>query len=168
MVDSKSLWIGEELRLLSNGAIGTFEGVLSDGNIKIKLDGFIRILNPLEVELAPENHDIPVHFEDSYLYEPLTKKSKPFKNQVEIDLHIEKLAPHLIHGNKERILSYQLEKFREFMAQHLNSKQTNLLIIHGKGEGILREQIRLELKSISRVRFFFPIHKNGATEVWLD
>jgi|JI10StandDraft_1071094.scaffolds.fasta_scaffold24737_4 dsDNA-specific endonuclease/ATPase MutS2 len=168
MIDFKSLWIGEELRLLSNGAIGTFEGVLSDGNIKIKLDGVIRILNPLEVEMAPENHETPVDLEDSYLSEPSPKKSKPFKNQIEIDLHIEKLAPHLIHGNKERILSYQLEKFREFMAQHLNSKQTNLLIIHGKGEGILREQIRSELKSISRVRFFFPVNKDGATEVWLD
>ncbi|HQX45218.1 MAG TPA: Smr/MutS family protein [Saprospiraceae bacterium] len=168
MIDAKSLWIGEVLQFLSDGSIGTFEGTTPEGQLKIKINGSVRICSPSEVRIAPESEEVEFIWEDPEPIESVKKKKVLIKHRQEIDLHIDKLAPHLINGNKERILSFQLEKFREFMAHNLNLNSSNLLIIHGKGEGILREQIRFELKSISRVRFYFPVNKDGATEVWLD
>ena len=88
---------------------------------------------------------------------------------VEVDLHSEKLGLSAVmspHDQKKR----QLEEFRRTMNRYRNRRGTKLIFIHGKGEGILREEIRNELKHKYKTctfcdASFATYGMGGATEV---
>ena len=54
-----------------------------------------------------------------------------------------------------------------FMNNALMLGYQELRIIHGKGEGVLREAILHQLKDFNQVRFTFSKNGGGAVEVWL-
>lgn len=89
----------------------------------------------------------------------------------EIDLHVEKLVedPSTIPSGK--ILSTQLTHFRRYMEQALNVGADRVFIIHGVGEGKLRDAVAKELKKMDFVQSFkndyHPRYGFGATEVEL-
>ena len=87
--------------------------------------------------------------------------------ETEIDLHIESLAPHMIDALPERIRDFQIEKCRAFIEQCIQEKLPVVLIIHGKGKGVLRQEVIHLIKSFQEVRFFLEKHDGGALEVWL-
>ena len=65
---------------------------------------------------------------------------------IEIDLHINELLDSTSGLAPADLLDYQMDKFRQVMAENLKNKGQKIVFIHGKGNGILKEKIIDELK----------------------
>ncbi len=87
-----------------------------------------------------------------------------------VDLHIEKITDHWKLLSNSEILSTQVNEFEKFYELSVAHHQKTLIIIHGIGEGVLREEIheRLKLKKDvkSFVNQFHPLYGYGATEIF--
>ncbi|MBK9272352.1 MAG: Smr/MutS family protein [Saprospiraceae bacterium] len=165
MINIDELWIGDELIHQNGKKRGYFEGTDSNGLILLRTNEGLKKFNPTELEMAPEYVlDIDLNLES----EPQnTKESITSFRSNTLDLHIHTLAPQLLQGPKERIFSYQLDKFNEFLEWAIDQKLYSIQIIHGKGEGILRDEIRNILKFHPSIRLWQSIQQDGATEIWL-
>lgn len=71
----------------------------------------------------------------------------------EIDLHIENLFVHWQQIPKEKILERQLTAFKEEYQKCLRENMDELIVIHGKGSGILKENLIQFLKRTNKTRF---------------
>ncbi|MFZ1456476.1 MAG: Smr/MutS family protein [Saprospiraceae bacterium] len=164
------LWMGEKVMIKSSGKIGIFEGVNSEGKARIKYDNKIFLVTAQNLEIVPEKEVFP----DIYAYLERENKTLEAKAKVlditfnhTIDLHIEKLAPHMKNELSGRILDYQLEKTRLFIRDAIDRNFPHITIIHGKGQGVLKSEIEHILKDYLQVRFTFSKNGGGAVEVWL-
>ncbi len=87
-----------------------------------------------------------------------------------VDLHIEKLTETWTHLSNSDILSMQLSAFEKYFELAVAHHQPELIIIHGVGEGRLRDEIheRLRLKNEvkSFVNQFHTSYGYGATEIY--
>lgn len=172
MIDIDDLWIGDKLRLLKSGRIGTYEGS-KEGKLIVKV-GDKRVKTSIKnVEIYVEPRTRPVLDLDADMH-TFTTKTQASNSVIlssldrEIDLHIRVLAPHLQNENPIRILDYQIEAFEHYIDLAYSKKYNTVKIIHGKGEGRLRTEVRSRLEADRRVKFKVPIHRDGATEVWFD
>lgn len=71
----------------------------------------------------------------------------------EIDLHIENLFVHWQQIPKEKILERQLSAFKEEYRKCLRENMDEFIVIHGKGSGILKENLIQFLKQTNKTRF---------------
>lgn len=87
----------------------------------------------------------------------------------EIDLHIENLVADPKKLNKSEILNIQLGQFEKFIDKALQVGVDRVFIIHGVGEGKLRDAISTRLFQMTEVKSFkneyHPRYGYGATEV---
>ena len=87
-----------------------------------------------------------------------------------IDLHIEKLTDRWKHLSNFEILSIQLKEFEKYFDLSVSHYQPSLIVIHGVGEGILRDEIHNLLKYKKEVKSFVnqyhPNYGYGATEIF--
>jgi hypothetical protein len=92
--------------------------------------------------------------------------------EPEIDLHIQALIPGHVRLDKGEILRIQMNHLERFMERAIRLGVSRVFIIHGVGEGKLREHVAVRLRDMHRVRKFKnEYHQKygyGATEVWLD
>lgn len=65
---------------------------------------------------------------------------------IEVDLHIEQLLDNLSGLSNGDMLQYQLDKFEEVMKENIKKKGQKIVFIHGKGNGVLRNEILKKLK----------------------
>lgn len=88
---------------------------------------------------------------------------------TEIDLHIEKLLPDSVKLDKRAILRVQLEAFENYLNQAIRLGVERVFVIHGVGEGKLRNAIATRLikypEVVSFKNEFHPRYGFGATEV---
>jgi hypothetical protein len=87
----------------------------------------------------------------------------------EIDLHIEELYPNIDGLSNAEIIEIQLRHFRKELDTAILRKASGIVFIHGVGNGILKAEIRKELKA-GGFRFKDGDHNRygyGATEVLL-
>jgi hypothetical protein len=86
-----------------------------------------------------------------------------------VDLHIEKLTEDETLSNYEMLL-LQLNTFEKYYDLAVSHKQKTLVIIHGIGEGKLREEIHDILKLKKEVKSFVnqyhELYGYGATEIF--
>ncbi len=87
-----------------------------------------------------------------------------------VDLHIEKLSNDWEHLSNFEILTTQLNNFEKFYELAVAHKQPTLIVIHGVGEGKLRDEIhdilKLKKEVKSFVNQFHPMYGYGATEIY--
>lgn len=89
-----------------------------------------------------------------------------------VDLHIEKLLEKWHHLSSAEIINLQLETFEKYLElahlQHLKE----FTVVHGIGEGVLKEEIHSRLKNKKFVSSFVNrlhhLYGYGATEIFLD
>lgn len=62
-------------------------------------------------------------------------------NSNEIDLHIEVLFPEAVHWSEGDILQKQMIVCRAFIEKSVANKSRRVILIHGKGEGVLKSEI---------------------------
>lgn len=102
---------------------------------------FLRI-DASEIEQAmKEKKDLPI------VKPAIEKSQKKQSDTVELDLHSSQLLDSTAGLDNTAILHYQLKTFRETLAQYQNKKGQKIVVIHGKGEGVLRNAIIQELKT---------------------
>ncbi|MDR0506291.1 MAG: DUF2027 domain-containing protein [Dysgonamonadaceae bacterium] len=80
-----------------------------------------------------------------HLPEPAKKAKQP--EIVEVDLHINQLIDSTAGLTNTDMLNIQLDKFRQTMTEYKNKRGQKIVFIHGKGEGVLKNAILMELKS---------------------
>lgn len=66
---------------------------------------------------------------------------------IEVDLHITELIDNTAGLEAKDILEYQLSKFREILDENKKMKGQKIVFIHGKGNGVLKNEILKELKT---------------------
>jgi hypothetical protein len=92
--------------------------------------------------------------------------------QAVIDLHIEKLTDDWQRMSNYEILSLQLKTFEKYYQLAIVHHQSSLIVIHGIGEGKLRDEIHDILRSKSEIKSFanqyHPRYGYGATEIFLQ
>jgi Smr domain len=89
-----------------------------------------------------------------------------------IDLHIEKLTDNYHRMSNYEIVSLQLKTFEKYYDLALAHHQHSLIVIHGVGEGVLRNEIhdilRLKREVKSFVNQYHPSFGYGATEIFFQ
>ncbi len=89
-----------------------------------------------------------------------------------IDLHIEKLSDDWKRLSNHEILTKQLKTFEKYYQLAIDHHQHSLIVIHGVGEGVLRDEIhdilRLKKEVKSFVNQFHPNYGYGATEIFFQ
>ena len=89
-----------------------------------------------------------------------------------VDLHIEKLSDNWAHLSNFEILTTQLNAFEKFYELSLLHHQPSLTIIHGVGEGKLRDEIHELLRHKTAVKSFVNqyhhLYGYGATEIFFN
>ena len=89
-----------------------------------------------------------------------------------VDLHIEKLTDDWKHLSNYEILSIQLKAFEKYYHLSVAHHQPSLTVIHGVGEGVLRNEIHEKLRLKKEVKTFVnQYHHNfgyGATEIFFQ
>ena len=66
---------------------------------------------------------------------------------LEVDLHIEELVDSTNGLEPMDMLDFQMKKFREVLSNNKKQKGKKIVFIHGKGNGVLKNEILKELKS---------------------
>lgn len=86
-----------------------------------------------------------------------------------IDLHIEELTTDFSNLENEEILRIQLEHFQKALDKALISGADSLKIIHGVGNGVLRNEVQQIISQLDKVNYFEDADKQrfgyGATIV---
>ncbi len=89
-----------------------------------------------------------------------------------VDLHIEKLADDYRNMSNYEIVSLQLKTFEKYYDLALAHRQPTLIVVHGVGEGVLRNEIhdilRLKREVKSFVNQYHPSFGYGATEIFFQ
>ncbi len=89
-----------------------------------------------------------------------------------VDLHIEKLTDDWKHLSNYEIVGMQLKTFEKYYELALAHMQPSLIVIHGLGEGRLRDEIhdilRLKREVKSFVNQYDPRFGYGATEIFFQ
>jgi hypothetical protein len=66
---------------------------------------------------------------------------------LEVDLHIHQLLDNLNGLTNADMLKYQLDKFNLVLQENAKRKGQKIVFIHGKGDGVLRNEILKQIKS---------------------
>ncbi len=89
-----------------------------------------------------------------------------------VDLHIERLSDDWKHLSNGDILNIQLKEFEKNYDLALAHRQSQLIVIHGVGKGVLRDEIhdllRLKREVKSFVNQYNPSFGYGATEIYFQ
>jgi dsDNA-specific endonuclease/ATPase MutS2 len=94
-----------------------------------------------------------------------SKKNQKRKNTLKVDLHIELLSDNYHYLDNFEIVQIQINECYKSIEKALNSDIYKLEIIHGIGEGVLRNEVHAILRKYN-LRFYLS-KDGGATEIFL-
>lgn len=101
-------------------------------------------------------------------YTVLSEKASQNKDYWELDLHIEELTDSHRGLSNFEILQIQMNKFKQFFSSAHNHNIKKIVVIHGVGEGVLKNEIRSYLSGKEGIEFFdasYLDYGKGATEI---
>ena len=99
-----------------------------------------------------------------------TSKKGKLVNETEIDLHVEHDSKQNKGKSNGEIVQMQLDKAKDFLDKSMLSGKKEIVIIHGKGNGTLKTELRKLLKGYYGIKFEdgdFRKYGEGATLVYL-
>ncbi len=97
-----------------------------------------------------------------------TPKKAEDNGVAEVDLHLHEIIDDERHLSEGERLEYQLRFFERALESAIRNGKRKLIVIHGVGEGVLREEVRKLLQYYDGVRFYDADMRRygvGATEV---
>jgi len=110
------------------------------------------------------SYGVNFHSKDSNPKVIKSYKKQRSQSVLRVDLHIELLTKDYKHMDNLEIVQLQLNECHNKIEKALNSKITKLEIIHGIGEGILKNEVHSILRNYN-LRFYLT-QDGGATEVY--
>lgn len=160
-------WIGDWVKDMISGKTGRYEG-LENGKVKLRAgDVFLWVSKPSLVLLKEEE----IALEQEKMLQNIANKSKKKVKKTKsefnstLDLHINRLAPHLEGKQPEMILLHQITKARSFIKEAIQKHQLSIVLIHGKGTGALKMEIGHLLMEFDEVLFVRSVNNGGAIEI---
>ena len=168
--DYNKLKVGDLVNFMGDNSQGKVVAILPENNYEIEIDaGFTIPVNRLEIE---KKWVQDIEFDEKQLKrqkkidknKSSNRVSKPHKapskffHDHEIDLHIENLIESSMGLSNFDIVSIQLSSFRKRFNKALVNNEPFLVVIHGVGKGVLRNEIYNYLS-------LFPDIKVGPADV---
>lgn len=180
--------VGDKVKILNERAEGIVQKILGPKSVLVRVDGFdyeysleklLRIgegdkvfsgFDPERGKIHPKVRNIISEEEPrpKALKKIKLKKGSKTWPIPEIDLHSHEIIEDCSGMNRTQILAFQLNYFKRELDLAIARKEKGIVFIHGKGEGVLRSEIRKILKSYDNIDFFdapLKIYGGGATQV---
>lgn len=172
---------GEKVAFLFEKGGGIVKS-FTDGRIVVEdEDGFDRLFFPNELAKIhgteynlPDDNVAQINEDDSISKSRHTVR-KDFKTGIhkpidiwEIDLHVESILNSHAGMSHADILSFQIRELHNFFKKAKENHIRKLIIIHGVGAGVLKDEVRIFLSKKEGIEFFdadFREYGKGATAV---
>jgi len=178
----RSFQIGEKVSFLYEKGEGTVRGFDDNTFILVEdTDGFERKFRENElVKIYGSEYHLPddsvaqINEDDtlSKSKHTIRKENQTGSNKSfdvwEIDLHIESLLDSNLGMSNAEILAIQMKEFKNFFNRAKSKHIRKLVIIHGVGAGVLKDEVRLFLSKKDGIEFYdsdFREYGKGATTV---
>ena len=170
--DYKGLAVGDKVSFMSDNTKGTIIAVRSEDEYEVELnDGFSIPASRMEIEkIWVDDFSVDTKSIKGKIKKDLKKEkninSVPHKSAPkyfqhnEIDLHMESLMDAYKGLSNFEIVTIQLQHFRKRLHEALQDNEPNLVVIHGVGKGVLKQEIYKYLAQ-------FPNIKVGPADVKL-
>ena len=177
--------IGDKVKIINEKEEGIVKKILDAKNFLVQVgdfeyqyivDNLIKIdeeipnlsdykINPIILQTIREEKE----FASAGKKKVKLKKGNKFPHITEIDLHSNEILSDTSRMTAGQILNYQLNHFISELDNAIARKEKKIIFIHGKGEGVLREEIRRILLSHELVFYDAPFrfYGGGATLVEL-
>ena len=154
--------VGDKVSLLDEDALAYVLEILPKGNYRVELDDdFSTQMVVSASNLAPYS-DISTYKtnkikkKDTLLYKGVNtgasvkvqklSQQALSKHVLEIDLHIEKLVGSKVTLMNSEMLEIQLRKVSQVLTENRNNRGMKIILIHGNGKGVLKNEILKLLK----------------------
>ena len=168
---SKSFQVNDKVVFLHENGGGIITRIEGGHYFVLDETGFERPF--LACHLSPLIRSMnKINFIDATKVEGEKSNSLTRSQQAEIptiDLHIEQLVDNHSNWTNHEIITYQLRAFRTFLDKCILQKSNRVVVIHGMGNGRLKEEIRIYLKGHKRYQFqdadFSKFGFGGATQI---
>lgn len=126
-----------------------------------------------EHETFETKADLSKIFFQKQTYVERSKKSKPHISndpayEMEVDLHIEELIDNFKGMSNAEIIQVQLKHFQRSLDTAVNEHYRKLIVIHGVGNGRLKQEVRNMLSSYRNLQYYDASYSKygfGATEI---
>ncbi|MFD1550993.1 hypothetical protein DNU06_04670 [Putridiphycobacter roseus] len=176
--------VGDQVAVIHEAIEGVVLKVQSKKVSIEDLDGFERIYNEKDiVKIAKTEYEIDeldVREVSAYEISATPNKSIPNQkkgkiqpeqsryNDFEIDLHIEALQERKAFLSNGEILQIQMMACRMFVEKAIHFKNKKVVLIHGKGQGVLKSEIYLYLNRLEETKHIGITYESGSKFVYGD
>ncbi|MCB0602183.1 MAG: Smr/MutS family protein [Saprospiraceae bacterium] len=168
-VDIKTLWVGDLVWVKSLQQRGTVRGRHGSNQAIVQIGETRLHVNGSDLELIPDQSDQSI---DPFLLELTKEVPRRHPEWLDfprnLDLHLEVLNPELAHASPSRALTFQIAQAKKYLDQAIRLKLPSVVIIHGKGTGVLKMELEHLLGAFPAIRHFHAINEGGALEIWFD
>lgn len=175
-----SFVVGDRVSFVDEAGNGIIISIIDKHKVKVKnSDGFELIYAVKKLVPLAKSSDFKIPAADEHQFiraklksESINKK-KPSVSSIhkliwEIDLHIEELVDDHSRLSNGEILDIQMRRFTSFLSSAVEKRIPKVIIIHGKGEGVLKNEIRTALFAYGNMEIqdaSYSKYGQGATEV---
>ncbi len=161
--DYSKLSVGDQVSFMSDTTQGVIVAIISDSEYEVEIeDGFTIPANRLEIEkIQVKDFEVDEKGLKSQIKKDLNKEAKQesksnkepqkFFNHHEIDLHIENITNSWSGLSNFEIVTLQLSYFRKRLHQALENNEEFLVVIHGVGKGVLKQEIDKHLSQFPNI-----------------
>jgi DNA-nicking Smr family endonuclease len=188
-----SFSVGDKVRFLNETGEGVIVKVISTSTMLIEnQDGFEQLykLNELVATKTVDSYQLDNRQTENEISLKINSQEKDknellfnrkFRNLdqygndefIEIDLHIQALYDAYDELTPPQIISIQMNAFIRELNVAIQKKAKKLIVIHGKGKGVLKREISIELyqnypELIQQDASFNEYGYGGATEILLS
>jgi dsDNA-specific endonuclease/ATPase MutS2 len=163
---------GDKIRFLHEKGEATVIAVVSPYKLRVELDEGLEIeVHVSEIAAIKEMplEKIVVSHKESSTKKSKKTVSKPHaSDEMEVDLHIEELTDDSYNMSNAQKLNLQLAHFQDALDKAIKGHVRKIIVIHGVGNGVLRQSIRDVLKRYQGIEYSDGSYRKygaGATEV---
>ncbi len=173
---NNSFKIGDRVTFVNQKGYGRVKSINNEKITIITNDGFEIPFPPDELIITNSANYEKLSVSDSdamikklgELKKNNTLKNKSRNSIPEIDLHIECLLEKWEHMSNHELINFQIRALRTQLEKWFRAGIQRAVIIHGKGEGVLRSAVREELLKHNEIEFLdasYLKYSTGATEI---
>lgn len=166
-MDTTAWWVGDPVQVISTGIKGRYHGPGQAGEIIIKLaDGSFLPVQAGDARLVEEEIET-VHDTIQWDPEKVSRMEPGPAKSYRLDLHYENLVRHFAPPPHLTILEFQLEICKQFAQAAIDSKMPFIRIIHGRGKGVLKNEVAKLLKSYPEFTIISFNPNMAAVDAWI-
>lgn len=168
------LKIGDYVTFLDEIGKGCIKDILNANQaIVLTDDGFEVTYQINKLILVSEDNYSEEAFKSNISFQDLSKYQKKSKSKFEnnktweVDLHIENIIDYTKNLSNYDIINKQINYCNSVVEKAIKNNISKLIIIHGRGEGVLKEEVLQLLKkyNVKTKDANFKKYGLGATEV---